>query len=105
MLAIWKAASTAPLSGHKPRGRDVVVKLVARYGKGAHELLVESDLAPKLLCHGTCLSDPTVSMVVMEYDDGTTLAAAKRDMAKKTMEGVRSKRCTTANLCLVISGY
>ena len=38
--------------------RDIVVKFVDRYEKGAHELLAESDLAPRLLYHGpVCLKD------------------------------------------------
>jgi len=77
--------------------QDIVVKFVDRYGKGAHELLAKSDLAPRLLYHGpVCLKDgepsyESISMVVMEHVDGTTLAVAEAVIDKERMEEVRSQ--------------
>jgi serine/threonine protein kinase len=77
--------------------QDIVVKFVDRYGEKAHRLLADADLAPKLLyCGSPHLKDdqPTyqsISMVVMEYVDGDTLAKAKRTMDEGTIETVRSE--------------
>jgi serine/threonine protein kinase len=78
--------------------RDIVVKFVDRYGQGAHELLAESDLAPKLLYHGPCPADQRIFMVIMEYVDGPTIAVAKRDLDEETMEKVRSQVKTAIKL-------
>ena len=61
--------------------RDIVVKFVDQYGQGAHELLAESDLAPRLLHHGpVCLKDgePSYRSISMVVVDGTMLAVAGR---------------------------
>lgn len=77
--------------------RDIVVKFVDRYGERAHRLLADADLVPKLLYYGSPhLKDNqpsyhSISMVVMEYVDGITLAEAKRTMDKGTIEKVRSE--------------
>jgi hypothetical protein len=74
--------------------RDIVVKFVDRYGQRAHNLLVEADLAPKLLyCGSPHLNDGqpsyrSITMVVMEYIEGRTLAAAKCDMDEETKESM-----------------
>lgn len=62
---------------------DIVVKFVDQYGADAHELLANEGLAPKLLYFGPPhLSEEQpsyhgLSMVVMQYIDGQTLATAK----------------------------
>ena len=68
--------------GHS--ARDIVVKFVNQYGERAHRLLAENDLAPALFYYGSpCLdkepSYHSLSMVVMDYIDGDTLASAKKN--------------------------
>ena len=78
----------------EPR-QDIVVKFVNRYGEKAHRILADEGLAPKLLYCGSPRLDgdqpsyQSISMVVMEYIDGDTLAVAKHGMNKETMERVR----------------
>ena len=75
--------------------QDIVVKFVDRYGERAHHLLAAEDLAPKLFfCGSPCLSGEqpsyrSLSMVVMEYIDGETLAQIKEEMNPQTTEEVR----------------
>ena len=76
--------------------QDIVVKFVDRYGKRAHDVLAAEGLAPKLLfCGSPCLSikqQPSyqsLSMVVMEYIDGETLAQIKEEMNEQTTKKVR----------------
>jgi hypothetical protein len=63
--------------------QDIVVKFVDHYGEKAHRLLANAGLAPRLLyCGWPCSnndqpSSQPISMVVMEYIDGNTLAEAK----------------------------
>ena len=62
---------------------NVVVKFVDRYGDRAHRLLADAGLAPKLLYTGSphiTEEQPSyrdLSMVVMDYVEGSTLAKAK----------------------------
>jgi serine/threonine protein kinase len=78
-------------------GQDVVVKFVERYGERAHRLLADAGLAPKLLYCGSLQfndDDPSyrsISLVVMEYVDGETLAEAKPKMDQGMIEIVRSE--------------
>lgn len=75
--------------------QDIVVKFVDRYGERAHRILADEGLAPKLFfCGSPCFSEeqPTyrsLSMVVMEYIDGETLAQVKKEMNAQTTENVR----------------
>ena len=77
--------------------RDIVVKFVDQYGERAHRILAEYDLAPTLFYYGSpCLDkEPSyqyLSMVVMDYIDGDTLASAKvKKLDEKTMQIVRSE--------------
>ena len=78
--------------------RDIVVKFVDQYGERAHHTLAEHELAPKLFYYGSpCLDkEPSyhhLSMAVMDYIDGDTLASAKKEkkLDEKTMQSVRSK--------------
>jgi serine/threonine protein kinase len=77
-------------------GQDIVVKFVERYGEKAHRLLADAGLAPKLLYCGSpqLNSDQPsyqyISLAVMEYVDGETLAVAKPKMKQGTIETVRS---------------
>ena len=78
--------------------QDIVVKFVDQYGERAHRILAECDLAPTLFYYGSpCLDkEPSyhhLSMVVMDYIDGDTLASAKkeRNLDEKTMQIVRSE--------------
>lgn len=74
--------------------QDIVVKFVDRYGEKAHRTLAEKRLAPELLyCGSPRLGDhqqsyQSISMVVMEYIDGNTLAVAKHEMNEETMKRV-----------------
>ena len=76
--------------------QDIVVKFVDRYGQRAHQILADEGLAPKLLyCGSPRLDDDepsyqSISMVVMEYVDGDTLAVAKQKMSEVSVETVRS---------------
>lgn len=78
--------------------QDIVVKFVDRYGHRAHQILADQGLAPKLLyCGSPRLDDDSdepsyqsISMVVMEYVDGDTLAVAKQKMFETSVEAVRS---------------
>jgi serine/threonine protein kinase len=80
-------------------GKDIVVKFVDRYGEGAHRLLAAAGLAPKLLYYGPLKfggdddapSYQSISMVVMEYVEGETLAVAKGSMDEGMIEKVRSE--------------
>jgi serine/threonine protein kinase len=75
--------------------QDIVVKFVDRYGERAHSILADEGLAPKLFYYGSLhLSDEqpsyrSLSMVVMEYIDGKTLAQVKEEMNVQTTEKVR----------------
>jgi serine/threonine protein kinase len=75
--------------------QDIVVKFVDRYGERAHRALANEGLAPKLLfCGSPRLSQEqpsyqSLSMVVMEYIDGETLAQIKEKMNEQTKEKVR----------------
>lgn len=74
---------------------DIVVKFVDRYGERAHRLLAEDGLAPELLyCGPPRLNkeDPSydsLSMIVMGFVEGETLAKSKLD--EETAERVRSR--------------
>jgi serine/threonine protein kinase len=63
--------------------QDIVVKFVERYGEKAHRVLADENLAPKILFYGSPRLDneqPTyqsISMIIMEYIEGETLAKAK----------------------------
>jgi serine/threonine protein kinase len=76
--------------------QDIVVKFVDRYGQRAHQILADQGLAPKLLyCGSPRLDDKdpsyqSISMVVMEYVDGDTLAVAKQKMSEASVETLRS---------------
>ena len=76
--------------------QDIVVKFVDRYGQRAHEILADKGFAPKLLyCGSPRLDDKepsyeSISMVVMEYVDGDTLAVAKKKMSEESVRTVRS---------------
>jgi serine/threonine protein kinase len=76
--------------------QDIVVKFVDRYGERAHRLLANEGLAPKLLfCGSPRLDDEQpsyqpISMVVMEYVDGDTLAVGSKSMSEESVETVRS---------------
>jgi serine/threonine protein kinase len=78
-------------------GRDIVVKYVDRYGERAHRILAQEGLAPNLLYYGTPhLRDDepsyqSVSMVVMEYVDGETLAEAKQHLSAEEIKRVQSE--------------
>jgi len=73
--------------------RDIVVKFVDRYGAKAHNLLAGAGLAPKLFFYGsprfnnTQPSYESLSMVVMEYIAGETLAT--KNLNEKMAKGVR----------------
>jgi serine/threonine protein kinase len=75
--------------------QDIVVKFVERYGERAHRILADEGLAPKLFFYGSPrLSEDqpsyrSLSMVVMEYIDGETLAQVKEEMDAQTTEDVR----------------
>ena len=75
--------------------QDIVVKFVDRYGERAHRLLADVGLAPKLFfCGSPCLRDEdpsywSLSMVIMEYIDGKTLAQVKEEMNAQMKEKVR----------------
>jgi serine/threonine protein kinase len=75
--------------------QDIVVKFVDRYGERAHQLLADVGLAPRLLyCGLPCPnndqpSSQPISMVIMEYIDGNTLAEAKHIKDEETLEGVQ----------------
>ncbi len=77
--------------------QDIVIKFVDRYGQKAHRILADEGLAPKLLyCASPRLNDDqpsyqSISMVVMEYIKGDTLAVAKHEMNKETMKRVQSE--------------
>ena len=63
--------------------RDIVVKFVDQYGERAHRTLAERGLAPTLFYCGRPSLDKepryhNLSMVVMDYIDGDTLASAKK---------------------------
>jgi serine/threonine protein kinase len=78
--------------------QDIVVKFVDRYGERAHRLLADLGLAPKLFfCGSPCLSgkDPSyrsLSMVVMEYIDGKTLAQEEINAQMKEKVRLELKR-------------
>jgi serine/threonine protein kinase len=78
-------------------GQDIVVKFVDRYGERAHRLLADTGLAPKLLYYGSprLKSDEpsyrSISMVVMEFVDGETLAMAKPKLDRGAMKRVQSE--------------
>jgi serine/threonine protein kinase len=75
--------------------QDIVVKFVDRYGERAHRVLDVEGLAPKLFfCGSPRLSNEQpsyrfLSMVVMEYIDGETLAEVGGKMNAQTTEKVR----------------
>lgn len=78
--------------------QDIVVKFVDNYGVKAHRQLAENGLAPILFYYGSpCLdkepSYRSLSMVVMDYVDGVTLASAKKggEMDEKTTKFVLSE--------------
>ena len=77
--------------------QDIVVKFVERYGERAHCLLADVDLAPKILFYGSPHlskeqpSYDSISMVVMEYIDGESLAKAKPSLNKEATDMVRSQ--------------
>jgi serine/threonine protein kinase len=80
--------------------QDIVVKFVDRYGQRAHKMLAEKGFAPELLyCGSPCLDDnqssyQSISMVVMEYVNGNTVAVAKQKMSEKLVETIQSAvRC------------
>ena len=85
-------------------GRDIVVKFVERYGRNAHQILADAGLAPGLLyCGSPHLKDGepsyrSISMVVMEYIDGVTLAVAKKDLDEEKMKRVQSEVRRALNL-------
>jgi serine/threonine protein kinase len=78
-------------------GQDVVVKFVEQYGERAHRLLADAGMAPKLLYCGSPRFDNdqpsyrSISLVVMEYVDGETLAVAMPKMNGRMVEIVRSE--------------
>ena len=77
--------------------QDIVVKFVDCYGQRAHQILVNEDLALKLLYCGSPhlddneLSYESICMVVMEYIDGDMFAVVKQKMSAKSVETVRSE--------------
>ena len=77
--------------------QDVVIKFVDRYGEKAHRILADEGLAPKLLYCGSPRHDDdqpsyqSISMVVMEYIDGDTLAKAMPKMNEETMKRVQTE--------------
>ena len=78
--------------------QDIVVKFVDHYGERAHRLLAEIGLAPTLFYYGSPCPDKepsyhSLSMVVMDYIDGDTLASAKKKkrLDEKTTQFVRSE--------------
>jgi serine/threonine protein kinase len=78
--------------------QDIVVKFVDNYGERAHRLLAENGLAPTLFYYGSPFLDKelsyhSLSMVVMDYINGDTLATAKKEkkLDKKTTQIVRSE--------------
>ena len=78
--------------------QDIVVKFVDRYGERVHRLLAKSDVAPALFYYGSpCLNEEpsyhSLSMVVMDYIDGDTLASAKKGkkLNEKKTQIVRSE--------------
>ena len=72
---------------------NIVVKFVHRYGDTAHRILADAGLAPKLLYYGSphfTEGQPSyhnLSMVVMDYIEGPTLATA-REVIDDKAEGV-----------------
>lgn len=85
--------------------QDIVVKFVDHYGERAHRLLAENGLAPTLLYHGSPRIDKepsyhALSMVVMDYIDGDTLASARKEkrLDEKTTQIVQSKVSCAINL-------
>lgn len=85
---------TTTLRARTRDGRDIVVKYVDRYGARAHRILAQEELAPNLLYYGTphfSDDEPSVSMVVMEYVDGETLAEAKQHLSAEEMKRVQSE--------------
>lgn len=80
----------------EPR-QDIVVKFVDRYGEKAHRMLADEGLAPKLLYCGSPGHDDnqpsyrSISMVVMEYINGDTLAKAMPKMNEESMKKVSSE--------------
>ena len=88
----------ATLRARTKAGRTIVVKFVERYGERAHRVLAAEGLAPALLyCGSPCFdqkepSYQSISMVVMEYIDGDTLAVERGSgMDEATMETMRSE--------------
>ena len=83
--------------------QDIVIKFIERYSERAHCTLEKDGQAPLLLYHGSLHSDPEqpsydyLSMVVMEYIDGGTLALAKskmsRDMIAKVQLELKCRDC------------
>jgi len=77
--------------------QNIVVKFVERYSERAHRTLEKDGRAPRLLYHGSLRSDSeqpsyeSLSMVVMEYIDGGTLALAKPKMSKDVMKTVKAE--------------
>jgi hypothetical protein len=79
--------------------QDIVVKFADRYGAAAHDALAAVGLAPKVLyCGPVCgkRGGPSyggLTMVVMEYIEGQTVAALKEKagMGKDLKEVVRSE--------------
>jgi serine/threonine protein kinase len=77
--------------------QDIVVKFVERYSERAHRTLEKDGRAPLLLYHGSLHSDPeqpsydSLSMVVMEYITGGTLALAKSKMSRDMIAKVQSE--------------
>ena len=69
--------------------KDIVVKFVDRYGERAHHILANEGYAPEVLYYGTPHlhdSDPSyesISMVVMDYIKGETLAKANQETLSK----------------------
>ena len=84
--------------------QDIVVKFVDQYRERAHRILVDESLAPKLFfCGSPCFSEEQLSyrflsMVVMEYIDGVTLAQVKEEMNAQTTEKVRLELRHALNL-------
>ena len=77
--------------------QDIVVKFVERYSERAHCTLEKDGRAPLLLYYGSLHSDPeqpsynSLSMVVMEYINGGTLALAKSKMSRDMIAKVQSE--------------
>jgi serine/threonine protein kinase len=88
----------ATLRARTKAGRNIVVKFVERYGERAHRVLAGEGLAPALLYCGSPCSDQkdpsyqSISMVVMEYVDGDTLAVKRGSgIDEVTVKTVRSE--------------